>query len=220
MPESLAVGELYSNEEIYTSPEVSNAGRIRTRVRGGRVERAVVMTSVQGLHGSGENPYHDRLENGILIYTAAGKVGEQSLSGQNQRLAEQAGLNFPIHGFVLIASRRVRAVGPKRWRYLGLLQHSRHYADNQIGGDSKLRRVWLFEFRLRAEPQAVPISLDRAIWDEIRRNAPVEAGQRPMQRWWWQGRTLKVRWFLGRWRACGLACGWPRMRGRSTGCRF
>ncbi len=176
MLERLKIGDRYSHDEIWSSLGVSNNGGIRTRVRAGNVERAVVMTSLPGLHGSGENPYHDRLENGILIYTAAGKSGEQSLSGQNQRLAEQAYLNFPIHGFILIASRRDKAVGAKRWKYLGLLQHSRHYPDNQIGADGKLRRVWLFEFRLWAEPQEVPITLDRGIWDEIRRNAPVEAG--------------------------------------------
>jgi len=79
------------------------------------------MTSVQGLHGAGENPYHDRLEAGVLTYTAAGKTGQQTLAGVNNRLIEQATFNFPIHGFVLVASRRDRTVGPKRWKYLGLL---------------------------------------------------------------------------------------------------
>jgi hypothetical protein len=52
------------------------------------------MTSAQGMHGLGENPYHDRLEGGTLTYTAAGKVGEQTLSGSNRRLIEQKVLNF------------------------------------------------------------------------------------------------------------------------------
>ena len=87
------------------------------------------MNSVQGVHVAGENPYHDRLEGGTLTYIAAGKVGEQTLSGSNSRLIGQKTLNFPIHGFVLTASRRDRAVGPKRWRYLGLLEYLRHYPD-------------------------------------------------------------------------------------------
>ena len=72
MIQELAVGQLYSNEEIFKSLGLSNAGGIRTCSRNGTVTRAAVMTSLQGLHGAGENPYHDRLENGVLIYTAAG----------------------------------------------------------------------------------------------------------------------------------------------------
>jgi hypothetical protein len=66
MIDALAVGGLYSNEEIFRSLNVSNAGGIRVSLREGGVMRAVVMTSVQGLHGVGENPYQDRLEAGVL----------------------------------------------------------------------------------------------------------------------------------------------------------
>jgi hypothetical protein len=119
MIEALVVGELYSNEDIFKSLKVSNAGGIRFSLRDKAVLRAAIMTSVQDLHGAGENPYHDRLEGGILTYTAAGKLGQQTLAGVNNRLLEQRTLAFPIHGFVLIASRRDKSVGPKRWKYLG-----------------------------------------------------------------------------------------------------
>ena len=68
MIESLIVGQLYSNEEIFRSLKVSNAGGIRPSLQGKAVLRAAIMTSVQDFHGTGENPYHDRLEGGILIY--------------------------------------------------------------------------------------------------------------------------------------------------------
>ncbi len=125
MIEKLIVGNLYSNEEILKSLEVSNAGGIRLRVRAGFPTRAAIMTSAGGLHGAGENPYHDRLESGALIYTAAGKTGAQTLSGANRRLIQQKELNFPIHGFTLIANRRDKTVGPERWKYLGLLEYLR-----------------------------------------------------------------------------------------------
>ena len=96
MIEELAVGGLYSNEDIYKSLRVSNAGGIRVWCPSKEVARAVIMTSLQGLHGTGENPYHDRLEAGILTYTAAGKLGEQTLSGMNSRLIEQKASHFPI----------------------------------------------------------------------------------------------------------------------------
>src|SRR5471030_2172241 len=132
MIEALVVGQLYSNEEIFRSLSVSNAGGIRLSLLGKVVLRAVIMTSVQGFHGAGENPYHDRLEGGILTYTAAGKLGQQTLAGANNRLIEQKTFNFPIYGFVLVASRRDRSVGPKRWKYLGLLEYLRHYSDEGI----------------------------------------------------------------------------------------
>ncbi len=122
---------------------------------------------MQGVHGAGENPYHDRLENGILTYTAAGKVGEQTLAGANSRLIEQKTQSFPIHGFVLIASRRDRLVGPRRWRYLGLLEYLRHYPDTQLDSDGKVRKVWLFEFRIHDEQRVLPIALEATIFNQI-----------------------------------------------------
>src|ERR1700691_3314693 len=104
--EELVVGTLYSNEQIYRTLAVSNAGGIRLRIFEKTVLRAVIMTSIESFHVKDENPYHDRLEGDILTYTAAGKVGEQTLGGMNNRLIEQRDTNFPIHGFVLVASRR------------------------------------------------------------------------------------------------------------------
>ena len=62
MIDALVVGQLYSNEEIFSSLNVSNAGGIRLSLLDNAVLRAVVMTSVQGVHSASENPYHDRLE--------------------------------------------------------------------------------------------------------------------------------------------------------------
>ena len=121
------------------------------------------MTSVQGFHGTGENPYQDRLEGGILTYTAAGRLGQQTLAGVNTRLVEQRTSNFPIHGFVLIASRRDKTVGPKRWKYLGLLEYLRHYPDTQLDADGKVRKVWLFEFKIHQEPDVLPLAMETAL---------------------------------------------------------
>jgi hypothetical protein len=167
MIDALVVGQLYSNEEIFDSLQVSNAGGIRVSLRDDKVVRAVVMTSVQGVHSAAENPYHDRLEGGVLVYTAAGRLGQQTLGGVNNRLIEQKGLNFPIHGFVLIASRRDRSIGPKRWKYLGLLEYVRHYPDTQLDAEGKVRKVWLFEFKIHDGQAAVPIAIEAAISNQI-----------------------------------------------------
>jgi hypothetical protein len=167
MIEALVIGQLYSNEEIFKSLKVSNAGGIRLSLQDKAVLRAAIMTSVQGFHGSGENPYHDRLEGGILTYTAAGKLGQQTLAGINNRLTEQRVFNFPIHGFVLIASRRDKSVGPKRWKYLGLLEYLRHYPDTQLDAAGKVRKVWLFEFKIHSEHEILPLGSELTISSQI-----------------------------------------------------
>src|SRR5260370_42601833 len=167
MIETLIVDQLYSNEDIFRSLKVSNAGGIRLSLQDKTVLRAVIMTSVQGFHGTGENPYHDRLEGDILTYTAAGKLGQQTLAGVNNRLIEQKTFNFPIHGFVLIASRRNTSVGPRRWRYIGLLEYLRYYPDTQLDAGGKVRKVWLFEFRIHHKQQVLPLAHDAAISSQV-----------------------------------------------------
>ena len=154
------IDQLYSNEEIFKTLKVANAGGIRLSIQEKTVLRAAIMTSVQEFHISGENPYHDRLEDGILTYTAAGKIGEQTMAGINNRIIEQKSINFPIHGFVLIANRRDKTVGPKRWKYLGLLEYLRHYPDTQLDSEGKVRKVWIFELKIHRDPQIIPIDLD------------------------------------------------------------
>lgn len=180
MIEEFAVDQLYSNDDIYESLKVSNAGGIRFSLAGDAVARAVLMTAMPGLHGREENPYFDRLEDGILTYTAEGKLGEQTLSGSNIRLVEQKHTVFPIHGFALVASRRDKSVGPKRWKYLGILEYLRHYADTQLDADGKIRKVWLFEFRIHPEPSVIPVALDQTIANQVltasRQAAPEATG--------------------------------------------
>jgi HJR/Mrr/RecB family endonuclease len=159
----LVVGELYSNDEIFVALKIGNAGGIRLSLQEKAVMRAAIMASVQDFRTASENPYHDRLENDILTYTAAGKIGEQTLAGVNQRVIEQKKFNFPIHGFVSVASRRDKSVGPKRWKYMGLLEYQRHYPDTQLDSGGKIRRVWIFEFKIHEEPQVVPIAQDMLV---------------------------------------------------------
>jgi hypothetical protein len=128
----LVVGELYSNEAIFKRFSVANAGGLRFHMEKDSITHAVLMTSVPLARKSRENPYHDRIEGGILTYTAAGREGDQTLAGMNKRLPTQLTLDFPIHGFMIVANRDDKTVGPKRWRYLGLLEYVRHFPDTQL----------------------------------------------------------------------------------------
>jgi Restriction endonuclease len=161
------VGERYSNENIYRSFKVANAGGLRFCITDGNITGAVVMTSVPSARKARENPYHDRIENGILTYTAAGREGDQTLAGMNKRLPTQLNLDFPIHGFLIVANRDDKSVGPKRWQYLGLLEYIRHFPDTQIDAKGALRKVWVFEFRIHSKPAQVPVKFDPHIMAQI-----------------------------------------------------
>lgn len=167
-PTSFHVGTLYSSEEIQNSLAVGNAGGIRMSIADdGSVRRAVILTSVPTARQLSENPYHDRIENDILVYTGAGREGEQTLGGVNRRLPQQLEANFPAYGFVLVGSRRDASIGPKRWKFLGLLEYLRHYPDTQTDTGGTVRKVWLFEMRIHARPEAVVVADDRAIGGRV-----------------------------------------------------
>ncbi|MBM4109430.1 MAG: hypothetical protein FJ255_11590 [Phycisphaerae bacterium] len=113
-PTSFRVGTLYSSEEIQNALAVGNAGGIRMSIADeGSVRRVVILTSVPTARQLSEHPYHDRIENDILVYTGAGREGEQTLGGVNKRLPQQLDTDFPAYGFVLVGSRRDASISPK-----------------------------------------------------------------------------------------------------------
>ena len=121
MLKQFEIDQLYSNEEIFKTLTVSNAGGIRISKNSDSVEHCVIMTSSPTIRKVDENPYFDRVEGNILTYTAAGKAGDQILSGANKRIPEQLCNDFPIFAFEIVAKRTDKNHGPKRWRFLGLL---------------------------------------------------------------------------------------------------
>ncbi len=162
------VGELYSNEEIYQSLAVGNAGGVRIRKdASGNVERLVIFTSRPSARQVVENPYHDRTEGDVLIYTGAGREGDQTVSGVNARIAQQQDTPFPIYGFVQVASRRDASTGKKRWAFLGLLQYLRSYREKQIDSRGELRNALVFELLIHSEPSVIAKELDSRIMSEL-----------------------------------------------------
>ena len=160
----LQVGGMYANDEIQTALNVGNAGGIRIRLDENRQpRRIVVLTSSPDARLQTENPYADRIEEDILVYTAGGLEGNQTLAGQNKRIPEQLTQDFPIYGFELIESRRASRGNPKRWRFLGLLEYVRHYPDTQLDIRKQLRDVWVFEFRIHQRPASINPDQDRPL---------------------------------------------------------
>ncbi|MBL8964980.1 MAG: restriction endonuclease [Phycisphaeraceae bacterium] len=177
-PTTFQVGTLYSSEEIQASLRVGNAGGIRLSVSDdGVVRRAVILTSVPTARQLSENPYHDRIEDGVLVYTGAGREGEQTLGGVNKRLPQQLDSNFPAYGFVLVGSRRDASLGPKRWRFLGLLEYLRHYPDTQADTEGKVRKVWMFEMRIHSTPEVIPVDADESITSRVLADSRAQSSQ-------------------------------------------
>lgn len=166
--EAFRVGETYTHDEVYRGLKVGNAGGIRPCLDDdGRIRRLVVMTSEASGRVLRENPYHDRVEGDVLVYTAAGREGEQDFSGINRRLLDQHHTPFPIYGFTNIGSRRDMELGPRRWRFLGLLQLLRHSSETQVDARSKPRQALLFELFIHKKPLEVQPEEDREIFAQV-----------------------------------------------------
>jgi hypothetical protein len=162
------VGEKYTHEEVYRGLSVGNAGGIRPCLASdGELRRLVIMTSVPTARILSENPYHDRVEGSVLVYTAAGREGDQALSGMNKRIVGQLDHPFPIYGFQNIGSRRDKGLGNRRWEFLGLLQYLRHYKENQTDSRGNSRDAWVFEMHVHQEPNSIASKDDARISAEV-----------------------------------------------------
>src|ERR1035437_5069336 len=169
---SFEIGRRYSHEEVYHSLSVGNAGGIRPCMgKDGEVRRLVVMTTVPDARILRENPYHDRIEGDILVYTAAGLEGNQSVVGINRRLIEQLTTPFPIYSFSNTGNRRNKDLGRKRWEFLGLLQYIRHYRELQVDAHDKAREAWVFELLIHREMKKVAVGQDMALSAELVTNS-------------------------------------------------
>lgn len=173
---SFKVGETYTNDQIRFALDLENLGGIRPALDSNRnIRHVAIMTAAED---SGriptENPYHDRIEGSILIYTAQGREGDQVLAGRNKRLVEQYAAPTPFFGFTNI--------GRQTYRFLGMLELLRHYQENQADKKGNLRKAWVFEFRIHDKPEVVPIEdalrISASLLAESRRGNPLGAPER------------------------------------------
>ena len=110
----------------------------------------------------------------MLIYTGAGKEGDQTASGVNARIAQQRNSLFPIYGFVQIAGRRDSSIGNKRWAFLGLLQYARSFREKQIDSRGEWRNVFVFELLIHSEPSVIQKDFDSQQMSEIVARHPLD----------------------------------------------
>lgn len=148
---SFRVGDNYTNDQIRFSLDLENIGGIRPALDSQKNVRHVAIITAAEESGKlrAENPYRDRIEGDILVYTAQGREGDQQITGRNKRLIEQYSVPTPFFGFI--------NVGKQTYRFLGLLELIRHYQETQADKSNRLRKVWVFEFRIHQDPEVVPI---------------------------------------------------------------
>ncbi len=148
-----AIGSYYSNDQIRFSLRVENLGGVRPSINdSGNLRHIAIMTSTyKGKSSNIDNPYHDRIEGDVLVYTASGRKGDQLLSGRNKRVLEQYANPIPIFGFI--------NHGQQLYEFLGLLELIRHYTEQQVDRSGVLRVVWVFEFQIHRNPTTVSIEL-------------------------------------------------------------
>jgi hypothetical protein len=173
---SFTVDELYSNDQIRFTLDLENLGGIRPALDSrGNVRHVAVLTAGED---SGrllvENPYRDRIEGDVLIYTAQGREGDQQLSGRNKRLIEQYVTPTPFFGFINL--------GQQTYRFLGLLELLRHYQETQTDSTGSLRRVWLFEFQIHGNPTVVPIDQAMVISSQLLADSRASRGWTSLER--------------------------------------
>jgi Restriction endonuclease len=151
MTKEFNVGEKYTNDQIRFALQVENLGGIRPSVDVNKnLNHLVILTTTEQYEKNiSENPYHDRIENNVLTYTAQGRTGDQEITGRNKRILEQYTVPIPFYGF--------SNEGRQTYTFLGLLELLRHFQEYQIDKKNILRKVWVFEFFIHNEIPTIPI---------------------------------------------------------------
>ena len=111
---------------------------------GGIIARIVLFSSSGKNANPQEIPYLDHSDGDILTYTGTGKIGNQNLTGQNQRLTQQLSGLFPIYVFTLQSHRKSPGSPEKRWRFSGIYRYVDHRRQEQIDLIGSSREAWVF----------------------------------------------------------------------------
>ena len=86
-PDNFKVGEIYDNDQIHRWFSVANSGGIRPAIdEKGNLKHIIIMTTKEEANYKFVNPYADKIEDGILVYTGGGSVGDQTLTRVNKRI--------------------------------------------------------------------------------------------------------------------------------------
>lgn len=130
--DDIVPGQTLTNNQIVAAFKVGNSGGMRWSSTVGAL--VLVADHTKAL-------YDDRWDGNVLHYTGMGRLGDQKLTGQNLRLAEQGKTATPVHLFEVFK--------PNQYEYRGEvelaapMQEMRQPDDNGVS-----RNVFVFPLRL------------------------------------------------------------------------
>jgi len=150
-------GMLIKAGDVLSNMEISRLFNVCTR-RGIRYSgnlksgiRHVVLTTVLNKtpEESLENPYNDRFEGEILLYTGEGRVGNQQMHRGNLVLKMQMEKGFPIFVF--------EKKSPGRYMFLGGFKVESMQTERQPDIEGKERTVFIFKLRKISDSALLPL---------------------------------------------------------------
>ncbi|MEM2249264.1 MAG: YDG/SRA domain-containing protein [Candidatus Bathyarchaeia archaeon] len=151
----LKFGDILSNREISRIFDVCAQRGIRYNGSLQKGIRHIVLITV--LHKSPEeslrNPYNDRLEDDILLYTGEGRAGNQKMERGNLALKRQMTEGYPIFVF--------EKKSPGKYMFLG--QYNVLSVNVEIQPDIKGQSREVFVYKLKRASTSVSLNVVRKL---------------------------------------------------------
>lgn len=137
----VAPGMVLTNDQLSATFGVGNAGGMRWSSK----HQCLVIIADHT-----KSLYDDRWVGETFHYTGMGRVGDQTLSGQNLRLAEHNQYGVPVHLFEVFTRNAYHYAGP-------VILAAPVYRESQVDDEGRARNVLVFPLALaRAGKKPVP----------------------------------------------------------------
>ena len=164
-------GDVVTNREIQSEFGGSSQGGMRPS----RTTNSLVLIT-----GTAHSLYDDTWNNGLLKYTGTGRIGDQTMTGQNKVLAESPRSGIGVYLFTALAK--------NKYRYDGEVKLAeRPTQAQQLDAQGHMRSVWVFTLR----PLGFPVTglveenldLEPTSADQSSANALVSAAEDEQKLW-------------------------------------
>lgn len=161
--EELIVGNVYSNEEVAKMFSCSPQGGIRVS----KTNKTVTIIS-KLVRRNETNPYQDKHmgNDGRIIYTGMGTVGDQKLTGQNQRIAESRTNGYRLFYFEVYKN--------NEYTYKGeLILDDKPYFVDEPDLNNNIRKVIKFKLKLKTPVDINCVSEEVIKEDELQKEKEI-----------------------------------------------
>lgn len=142
----LNLGQIYTFGELKAITDCPTIRGIRYRT--GSPNLSIITSLSEAQATSQHNPYEDRFENGVLMYTGEGQKGDQKLSSGNLRLYEAITTHQPVHVF--------QKLQVDQYLFCGLFRVIGYQTERQPGSDDFIRTVFIFKLTPIVNPNVSP----------------------------------------------------------------